>query len=89
MCNSNYNPDDFASDSLDADPRADLPIHVADPCNSPIWVENQDGSGQWSDGWTGGLSSEEYRNLPIEDQSMDAFAPGVIDDYDLDIDTPF
>ena len=80
MCNPNYNPDDFASDSLDADPRADVDV---------IWIENEDGSGQWSDGWTGGLSSEEYRNLPIEDQSMDAFAPGVIDDYDLDIDTPF
>jgi|OM-RGC.v1.033528005 hypothetical protein len=80
MCNPNYNPDDFASDSLDADPRADADV---------IWIENEDGSGQWSDGWTGGLSDEEYRNLPIEDQSMDAFAPGVIDDYVLDIDAPF
>jgi len=26
-----------------------------------------------------GLSDEEYRNLPIEDRSMDAMAPGVID----------
>jgi len=80
MCNPNYNPNDFAADSLDADPRADFDV---------IWIENEDGSGQWSDGWTGGLSDEEYRNLPIEDQSMDAFAPGVIDDYDLDIDAPF
>ena len=80
MCNPNYNPNDFAADSLDADPRAD---------SDAIWTENEDGSGQWSDGWTGGLSDEEYRNLPIEDQSMDAFAPGVIDDYDLDIDAPF
>ena len=80
MCNPNYNPNDFAADSLDADPRADCDV---------IWTENEDGSGQWSDGWTDGLSDEEYRNLPIEDQSMDAFAPGVIDDYDLDIDAPF
>ena len=80
MCNPNYNPNDFAADSLDADPRAGSDV---------IWIENEDGSGQWSDGWTGGLSDKEYRNLPIEDQSMDAFAPGVIDDYDLDIDTPF
>lgn len=80
MCNSNYNPDDYASDSLDADPRAD---------EDAIWTENEDGSGQWSDGWTGELSDDEYRKLPFEYQSMDAFAPGVIDDYDLDIDAPF
>ena len=71
MCNPNYNPDNFASDS------------------DAIWTENEDGSGQWSDEWDGpivGLSDEEYRNLPIEDRSMDAFAPGVIDNLDIDID---
>jgi len=52
----------------------------------PHWIENEDGSGQWSDGWTGGLTDEEYRNLPIEFQSMDAFAPGVIDDFDYELD---
>ena len=29
-----YNPDDYASDSLDADPRAD----------GPYWIEEEDGS---------------------------------------------
>ena len=59
------------------------------PERDPDWIENEDGSGQWSDGWDGpivGLSDEEYRNLPIEDRSMDAFAPGVIDNLDIDID---
>ena len=50
----------------------------------PIWIENKDGSGQWSDGY--GLSDKQYRDLPIEDRSMDVFAPGVIDEDDLIID---
>tara|TARA_R110002126_G_scaffold62394_1_gene160655 strand:- start:727 stop:1215 length:489 start_codon:yes stop_codon:yes gene_type:complete len=57
--------------------------------DNPNWIENEDGSGQWSDEWDGpivALSDEEYRNLPIEDRSMDAFAPGVIDNLDIDID---
>jgi len=23
------------------------------PDDNPVWIENEDGSGQWSDGWTG------------------------------------
>ena len=71
-----YNPDDYASDSLDADPRADQDI--------AHWIVDEDGVGRWSDGWTGeeGLSDEEYLNLPPEYRSMDAFAPGVLEDSD-------
>ena len=74
-----YNPDDHASDSLDADPRADHDI--------AHWIVDEDGVGRWSDGWgEEGLSEEEYLNLPIEFRSMDAFAPGVVDDMELDLD---
>ena len=61
---------------------ADLRLTDAAPDSVPVWIENEDGSGQWSDGWTGA-----YEDLPIEFRSMDAFAPGVIDDinpYDND-----
>lgn len=73
-----YNPDDYAADTLDADPRSEQDL--------AYWIVDDDGVGRWSDDWNGELSDEEYRNLPIEEQSMDAFAPGVVDGYELELD---
>ena len=67
---------DINSDDLTIE--SDLRMTDAAPNTSPVWIENEDGSGQWSDGWTGA-----YEDLPIEYRSMDAFAPGVIDESDI------
>ena len=32
---------------------SDLRLTDAAPDSSPVWIENEDGSGHWSDGWTG------------------------------------
>ena len=76
MNEPNYN-DEIRTDDLfiESDMRDEVRLDGASPDDVPVWIENEDGSGQWSDGWTGA-----YENLPIEFRSMDAFAPGVIDD---------
>ena len=75
MKNTNIE-NDINSDNLTIE--SDLRMTDAAPNTSPVWIENEDGSGQWSDGWTGA-----YEDLPIEFRSMDAFAPGVIDESDI------
>ena len=75
MKNTNIE-NDINSDNLTIE--SDLRMTDAAPDDSPVWIENEDGSGQWSDGWTGA-----YEDLPIEFRSMDAFAPGVIDESDI------
>ena len=75
---------DMRADELfiESDLRDELRLIDAAPDDVPVWIENEDGSGQWSDGWTGD-------DLPLytgdedfpEFRSMDAFAPGVLEDY--------
>ena len=31
----------------------DVRLDGAERDDIPVWIENEDGSGQWSDGWTG------------------------------------
>ena len=52
-----YNPDEYAADSLDADPRADQDI--------AHWIVDEDGVGRWSDGWTGDDRDDDW--CPYED----------------------
>ena len=83
MNEPNFDNDMRADDLfIEADLRDELRLTDAEPDDVPVWIENEDGSGQWSDGWTGS-----YEDLPIEFRSMDAFAPGVLEDinpYDND-----
>lgn len=69
-----YNPDDYAADTLDADPRSD----------GPYWIYDEDGSGHWSDGWTG--DDPANNDYPYEDgdEWLGPMAP--LDEID---DTPF
>ena len=50
MKNTNIE-NDINSDNLTIE--SDLRMTDAAPNTSPVWIENEDGSGQWSDGWTG------------------------------------
>ena len=47
------------------------------PDNNPTWTENEDGSGQWSDGWNG--------ECPGQDDPANYEACG--DDYDTEDDS--
>ena len=77
MNETNFENDLRADDLfIESDMRDEVRLDGASPDDVPVWIENEDGSGQWSDGWTG----VSYDDLPIEFRSMDAFAPGVIDD---------
>ena len=43
--------------------------------NNPVWIENEDGSGQWSDGWNGDtpeLDSSDENNYDDENDSWRA-----------------
>ena len=51
---------------MESDLRDDLRLIDAAPDDVPVWIENEDGTGQWSDGWTGD-------DLPLYDDDDDAF----------------
>lgn len=70
-----YNPDDYASDSLDADPRSD----------GPYWIEEEDGSGYWSDGWSGDEYgyTDDTDDYPYEDGDEWLGGPTNLDDEDI------
>ena len=54
MNEPNFDNDLRADDLfIEADLRDDLRLIDAAPDDVPVWIENEDGSGQWSDGWTG------------------------------------
>jgi len=48
----NYINDMRADDLfIEADLRDEIQLVDSVPDDVPVWVENEDGSGQWSDGW--------------------------------------
>lgn len=52
----NYLNDIHADDLfIEADERDSIPMTGADEHDVPVWIENEDGSGQWSDGWDGDM----------------------------------
>lgn len=66
-----YNPDDYAADTLDADPRSD----------GPYWIYDDDGTGYWSDGWTG--DDPANNDYPYEDGDEWLGGPTIVDDEDI------
>ena len=53
--NDTHFDNDIRTDDLfiESDLWDDLRLSDASPDDVPVWIENEDGSGQWSDGWTG------------------------------------
>ena len=49
--NDTHFDNDIRTDDLFVE--SDLRLIDAAPDDVPVWIENEDGSGQWSDGWTG------------------------------------
>lgn len=52
MNETNFDNDMRADDLfIEADLRDEIQLTDAEPNDVPVWIENEDGSGQWSDGW--------------------------------------
>ena len=54
MNETNFENDLRADDLfIESDMRDEVRLDGASPDDVPVWIENEDGSGQWSDGWVG------------------------------------
>ena len=64
---TNFDNDICADDLfIESDLRDEIQLIDAEPNDVPVWIENEDGSGQWSDGY----GYNDFHDDPAEDGDM-------------------
>tara|TARA_Y100001937_G_scaffold106701_1_gene148642 strand:- start:215 stop:517 length:303 start_codon:yes stop_codon:yes gene_type:complete len=75
MNETNFENDLRADDLfIESDMRDEVRLDGASPDDVPVWIENEDGSGQWSDGWVG--DDEFEPEYPSDDDTFFCYEDG-------------